>query len=597
MDTNSYFTVEILSSGNINLIMSSSSGTPITVYYWKNKEPNATKTDYDGSITTTTTAQNISNLIAGDKIKFYRAETTALSGSESNSWFNKLTGTSQFKVSGNIASLVGFSETLPEHCFRRLFYNSSTIIDAGELDLPWNTLSTECYTGMFYSCTNLTTGPSLPATTLADYCYQYMFRGCSSLTKAQRILPATTLVTGCYYWMFGGCSVLETAPELPALSLVSNCYYNLFGGCRALNYIKAMFTSTPGSGYTNSWVYNVSANGTFIKNSTATWTTSGQSGIPSGWTVKNMNQDTQVVDYQNIKSVYTKGRVPIKAIYAKGNILLWEYIYSDDYFTIQLLETGSFSWKMNGTGASYTIEYSKNGGEWTSITSDNNGVSISGVSGDRFRFKGLNDRYTKIDSTSYNTNYSFFDLTVRCNISGNIMSLINGNDFSGTSLTSSNTYAFYALFKPSDTTNGSKLISAEDLILPEASCRNCFEQMFYGSKNMIKGPKVIYVTDTYSSGNNVYCCSHMFKYCVLLEEAPELPSDYIPAGGFTYMFEGCTNLRYIKCLAIRSASSNITDWVNGVQTSSGLFIKATNSIINWSTGVNGIPANWTVVEE
>jgi hypothetical protein len=50
-------------------------------------------------------------------------------------------------------------------------------------------------------------------------------------------------------------------------------------------------------------------------------------------------------------------------------------------------------------------------------------------------------------------------------------------------------------------------------------------------------------------------------------------------------------------LAIRSASSNITDWVKGVQTTSGLFIKATNSIINWSTGVNGIPANWTVVEE
>ena len=564
MNTNSYFTIEILTAGNLYIFKSSSDAPTATFYYWINSFPNTARDNYTGSITTTTSAQYI-NVSVGDIIRFYRDETTRLNNGEvDNGGCNRIQGTADMKFSGNLASLIGFNENIPTYCFRYLFYKIN-VIDASELELPWDTLTQACFIRLFFNTTKLLYAPKLPANNLAANCYQYMFYGDSSLVKS---------------------------PELRAKSLKSSCYNGIFCGCTSLDYIVCLAEGTSIS--IGNFTQNVAATGTFIKDSDATWV-SGNGGIPVGWTVKNMNQKTQVVDYQNIKSVYTKGRVPIKAIYAKGNILLWEYKYSDDYFTIQLLDDGSFSWKMNGSGASYTIEYSKNGGEWTSITSDNAGVSLSGVSGDKFRFKGLNDRYTNVNSTSYNTNYSFFDLTVRCNISGNIMSLINGNDFSGTSLTSSNTYAFYALFKPSDTTNGSKLISAEDLILPEASCNNCFESMFWGSKNMIKGPKFIYVTDTEQSGNNINCCYNMFKDCILLEEAPELPSDYIPALGYTDMFNGCTNLRYIKCLATRAASSNITDWVNGVQTRSGLFIKATNSI-NWTTGVNGIPTNWTVVE-
>ena len=33
------------------------------------------------------------------------------------------------------------------------------------------------------------------------------------------------------------------------------------------------------------WVYGVSATGTFVKNSSATWDVIGTSGVPSGWTV------------------------------------------------------------------------------------------------------------------------------------------------------------------------------------------------------------------------------------------------------------------------------------------------------------------------
>lgn len=46
---------------------------------------------------------------------------------------------------------------------------------------PTNIPAVNCYHGMFYGCTSLTTAPELPATTLANGCYSDMFRDCTSL--------------------------------------------------------------------------------------------------------------------------------------------------------------------------------------------------------------------------------------------------------------------------------------------------------------------------------------------------------------------------------------------------------------------------------
>jgi hypothetical protein len=60
----------------------------------------------------------------------------------------------------------------------------------------------------------------------------------------------------------------------------------MFNGCSSLTYIKAMFTTTPSSTYTNNWVLGVTSTGTFVKNSEASWTNTGNSGIPINWTVE-----------------------------------------------------------------------------------------------------------------------------------------------------------------------------------------------------------------------------------------------------------------------------------------------------------------------
>jgi uncharacterized lipoprotein YajG len=59
----------------------------------------------------------------------------------------------------------------------------------------------------------------------------------------------------------------------------------MFYGCTKLNYIKAMFTTTPSSSYTSNWVKGVATKGQFVKNFQATWNVTGVHGIPSGWQV------------------------------------------------------------------------------------------------------------------------------------------------------------------------------------------------------------------------------------------------------------------------------------------------------------------------
>ena len=125
------------------------------------------------------------------------------------------------------------------------------------------------------------------STISSNRAFTNLFRNNNKLTNAKDlVLPSTSLTTGCYQQMFWGCTSLTTAPELPATTLPKSCYTDMFNGCTSLNYVKAMFTSAKNySSSLNNWLSNVSATGTFVKNSNATWTNS-ECGIPSGWTVQ-----------------------------------------------------------------------------------------------------------------------------------------------------------------------------------------------------------------------------------------------------------------------------------------------------------------------
>ena len=177
--------------------------------------------------------------------------------------------------------------TLDSYCYYGMFYKCAGLTTAPEL--PATTLAPYCYQNMFLYCAGLTTAPKLPATTLADYCYKAMFYHCAGLTTAPE-LPATVLADYCYYQMFRGCTGLTVAPELPATVLADYCYHDMFRDCKKLDNITMLATDISAAYCLTDWVSGVASTGTFTKAAAMTSLTTGVSGIPEGWTVKNYGE-------------------------------------------------------------------------------------------------------------------------------------------------------------------------------------------------------------------------------------------------------------------------------------------------------------------
>ena len=129
--------------------------------------------------------------------------------------------------------------------------------------------------------------------------------------------------------------------------------------------------------------------------------------------------------------------------------------------------------------------------------------------------------------------------------------------------------------------------------LPATTLTNwCYSAMFQGCTSLTTAPELPATTLTN------WCYSAMFQGCTSLTTAPELPATTLTDSCYIYMFQDCSNLNYIKCLATDISASNCTqNWVSGVA-STGAFMKHPNiSESTWSSGVNGIPTGWSVIED
>lgn len=320
-----YFTTEALEDGTISFNIWKDMGTDYITSISYSKDNGETWTTVNNENNKEANLQIEVDVEEGDKIlwKGGAQQLGYFDDSEGDNIGSFFSSTCEFNAYGNVMSMLygdNFSgrKTLSYDCiFARLFndYNDEQtcfIVNASNISLPATTLANSCYSYMFYRCTSLTSAPELPATTLAVGCYSSMFNGCISLTTAPELsatilagvcygsmfygctslnaapeLPATTLANYCYDHMFYGCTSLTAAPELPAATLAQGCYNSMFYGCTELNYIKALFTTTPTNSYTLNWVKDVAANGTFVKSADATWSVVGDNGVPTGWSVEN----------------------------------------------------------------------------------------------------------------------------------------------------------------------------------------------------------------------------------------------------------------------------------------------------------------------
>lgn len=143
----------------------------------------------------------------------------------------------------------------------------------------------EAYAGMFMDCSLLTNTPTILAKTVSDNCFQNMFELCTSLVNPPDLSSVTDVRQYGMSGMFDRCTSLVSSPDLLATATYPGCYRWMFNGCSSLNYVKCTM-SYYNSERTFMWMNGVPATGTFVKKSGVTWG-SGESGVPSGWTIQD----------------------------------------------------------------------------------------------------------------------------------------------------------------------------------------------------------------------------------------------------------------------------------------------------------------------
>ena len=175
------------------------------------------------------------------------------------------------------------------------------------------------------------------------------------------------------------------------------------------------------------------------------------------------------------------------------------------------------------------IEYSTDGGAtWTAGNTKNPGVSVTLTNvGDKVMFRGTNDSYA--DASYYNK----FTCSADCYVYGNVMSLINKDNYA-TNKELTATYAFRYLF-----VNNDKIFShdTKTLELPATTLTSdCYRYMFEHCTALTTAPELPATT----LADNCYLA--MFRYCDALTTAPALPATEMKNGCYSFMFSSCTAL-------------------------------------------------------
>ena len=308
------------------------------------------------------------------------------------------------------------------------------------------------------------------------------------------VLPATTLSDSCYKMMFYGCTGITRAPELPAPTLTKDCYNHMFFNCNNLNSIKCMAADVSAQNCTTNWLANVAAAGNFTSiQENSIWKVKDVcSGIPKGWTAN------PPFILPNAKEI----PLTLEAIEA-GTITLTQ-IYLFEHFM-----------------------YSKNDGEKVDVTTDTIQVDV----GDKICF--FADGPGSIPNPPL-----IIQCSSDCYIYGNIMSLIDSDDFS------SNTQIPMAKsFKNLFYNNTHIKNCSIELVLPATELEDsCYYEMFSGCTNLTIAPELPATTLTES------CYYKMFYGCTNLAIAPELPATNLANICYQYMFYNCSSLTVAPAL-------------------------------------------------
>ncbi len=538
--------------------------------------------------------------------------------------------------------------TLSEGCYWYMFDNDTALTVAP--DLPSTTLAVGCYVGMFHSCRGLTTAPDLYAETLPVSAYTGMFDDCihinyikclatnisasySTINWVRSVAASGTFVKNGSMsdWTIGingiptNWTIENEGLAPPTISCdgevvtiycsgpTITIYYQLDNVGNFVEYTQtieitadtvvsayAVFDGETSKTVSETCIYNpvtlvaptISCDGENVFIACVTPGSSIYYKLDEGSyalysTLIPITADTVVSAYSTIH-----GR--ISTVVTQTCEYNPSHHYENDYLTFRIRTNGKVYLHSNGN-VEKTIDYSLNGAAWSTITASDSSTYFDVSTGDIVRFRGENSTYAESKSgytgfgygertptgqSSYDSDAAAFD------IEGNIMSLVYGDNFIGqTAMTG--TYNFCSIFKKA------KCLSAEHLVLPSTTLTNyCYRAMFSWCTYLTEAPKL--PATTLAQG----CYWYMLER-TNITSAPDLLAETMVRECYGQMFNNCTSLNYIKCMALNGldAASGKTNWVTNVA-SSGTFVKNTNvTVSTWTTGPSGIPTNWLVYDE
>ena len=274
-----------------------------------------------------------------------------------------------------------------------------------------------------------------------------------------------------------------------------------------------------------------------------------------------------------------------------------EPINIDNYLTIEALEDGLTA-KLSTNACKYCID---GDGVWNTLAANTTTPSIN--QGQVISFRG------NLTPSSSSKGIGTFTISKKCNLKGNCMSMLFGDNAENNYSLSGKDYAFYKLFN-----NCTNIIEVSPNFLPATTlASNCYNLMFRYCTSITTAPELPATTLANYCYQNMFvyctslttapelpattlasnCYSNMFNSCTSLTTAPELPATTLVSSCYRFMFYGCSKLNYIKALFTTTPSSSYTtNWVEGVS-STGRFVKHPNA--TWDvTGVDGIPNGWEV---
>ena len=353
-------------------------------------------------------------------------------------------------------------------------------------------------------------------------------------------------------------------------------------------------------------------------------------------------------------AIYNRGHEVVK-VYDHGKLAWQKSTSIPDYLCFTALDDNmqfTFTKYINLPNTTIpSISYSLDGGDtWTKVAMSGSGnediITTPAVNaGGKVLWKAEAGRFA-ISPTGYST----FTANGRFNVSGNIMSLLYGDNYGDKTDTRAYTYTFGSLFR--DSTN---LIDASQLKLPTGHLNagdllglfrgctslvhgaplyapnisdSCCYWMYYGCTSMTEMPTIAATSMLKDNGDPCnyglyyafYNCSNMegevklnivgdvgqqvldacFSYCSKITSVDLAFNGALGKMALRGAFVGCTLLSHVKCLATSfyddgtAANGSLYNWMNNVS-NTGVFVQASG--VTWPRGKSGIPTGWLAYDE